>query len=164
MKKLLALMIAVSLSAIPFAVYGVDPGSQASKPPPVSQELVSEGDFAFQLVTALKLGTPATEAQAEDMLASVGIAPKNGWIADYPMTPIVVGEVQNAVIAAAASKKLPMEKDDALKAFQGLASDFSLGHHALQPVRRQRPSPWERTNMWSRRSLTTTTPRRAHRS
>ena len=131
MKKLLAMIIAVSLSTIPFAVYAADPGQQASKPPPVSQELVSEGDFAFQLAPALKLGTPTTEVQAEDMLSSVGIAPKNGWIADYPMTPIVVGEVQNAVIAAAASKKLSMEKDDALKAFQGLTSEFNL---AIAPV------------------------------
>ncbi len=126
MKKLLTLIIAVTLSATPFAAYSADPRPQASNAPPVSQELVSEGDFAFQLVTALKVGTATTEAQAEDILASVGIAPKNGWIADYPMTPIVVGEVQNAVIVAAASRKLPMERDDALKAFQGLASDFSL--------------------------------------
>jgi hypothetical protein len=126
MKKLLAMIISISLSTIPFAVYAADPGQQASKPPPVSQKLVSEGDFAFQLAPALKLGTPTTEAQAEDMLAVIGIAPKNGWIADYPMTPIIVGEVQNAVIAAAASKKLSMEKDDALKAFQGLTSEFSL--------------------------------------
>jgi hypothetical protein len=60
------------------------------------------------------------------MLAAAGIAPKNGWIADYPMTPIVVGEVRNAVIVAAVSKKLPMEKDDALQAFQGLTSEFNL--------------------------------------
>ena len=126
MKKLLALIISISLSTIPFAVYATDPGQQGSKPPPVSQELVSEGDFAFQLAAVLKLGTPTTEAQAEDMLVSVGIAPKNGWISDYPMTPVVVGEVQDAVIAAAASKKLPMEKNDALKAFQGLTSEFNL--------------------------------------
>ncbi len=126
MKKLLVLMIAVILSALPFELYAADPGQQASKPPPVSQQLVAEGDFAFQLATALKLGTPTTEVQAEDMLTAVDIAPKNGWIADYPMTPIVVGEVQNALIAAADAKKLPMEKDDALKAFQGLASEFSL--------------------------------------
>ncbi len=126
MKKLLAAIISVTLSMFPFAVYALDTGQQASKPPPVSQELVSEGDFAFELASALKLGTPATEAQAEDMLTAAGIAPKNGWIADYPMTPIVVGEVQNAVIAAAATKKLSMEREEALQAFQGLTSQFSL--------------------------------------
>ena len=131
MKKILILIIAVIFSALPFEIYAADPGQQAPKPPPVSQELVAEGDFAFQLATALKLGTPGTEAQAEDMLTSAGIAPKNGWIADYPMTPIVVGEVQTALVAAADAKKLPVEKDDALKAFQGLASEFNL---AISPA------------------------------
>jgi predicted RNA-binding Zn-ribbon protein involved in translation (DUF1610 family) len=63
-----------------------------SNAPPVSQPLVPEGIFALKLVTALKLGTASSEAQAEDMLTSVGIAPKNGWIADYPMTPITIGD------------------------------------------------------------------------
>ncbi len=95
-------------------------------PPPVSQSLVPEGDFALKLVTALNLGTATTEAQAEDMLTSVGIAPKNGWIADYPMTPIIIGQLQSAVVAAAATKKVPMEKDEALKAFQCLTTEFGL--------------------------------------
>jgi hypothetical protein len=98
----------------------------ARQVPPISQSLVPEGDFALKLATALKLGTPETEAQAEDILTSVGIAPKNGWIADYPMTPIIIGQVQNALIAAAALKKLPMGKDEALQAFQGLNAEFGL--------------------------------------
>ena len=98
----------------------------ATQVPPISQSLVPEGDFALKLATALKLGTPETEAQAEDMLTSVGIAPKNGWIADYPMTPIIIGQVQNALIAAAALKKLPMGKDEALQAFQELTAEFGL--------------------------------------
>ncbi len=68
--------------------------------------LYQEGDFALKLATALKLGTPTTEVQAEDMLTAVGIAPKNGWIADYPMTPIIIGQVRNAVVAAAALKQV----------------------------------------------------------
>ena len=97
-----------------------------AKAPPVSQQLVPEGDFALKLATVLKLGTPTTEAQAEDMLATVGVAPKNGWIADYPMTPIVIGQVRNAVVAAAASKKLPIREDEALQAFDGLTAEFGL--------------------------------------
>jgi len=126
MKKLFAVIVSISLSTFPFAVYATNSGQQTSKPPAVSQELVAEGDFAFQLAPALKLGTPTTEVQAEDMLTSVGIAPKNGWIADYPMTPIVVGEVQNAIIGAIDSRKLSMERDEALKAFGGLTSEFNL--------------------------------------
>ncbi|MGO9090689.1 MAG: hypothetical protein ACLQGU_08455 [bacterium] len=94
--------------------------------PPVSQTLIPEGDFALKLATALKLGTPNNEAQAEDLLTSAGIAPKNGWIADYPVTPNVIGELQNAVTTAADAKKLSMGKDEALKAFQGLTTEFGL--------------------------------------
>jgi hypothetical protein len=98
----------------------------ATQVPPVSQQLVPEGDFALKLVTALKLGTPETEVQAEDILTSVGIAPENGWIADYPMTPIIIGQVQNAVVAAAALNKLPIGKDQALQAFQAVTAGFGL--------------------------------------
>jgi hypothetical protein len=118
-----------ALSEAPAEKMGVNVQSTgtATQVPPISQSLVPEGDFALKLATALKLGTPETEAQAEDMLASVGIAPKNGWIADYPMTPIIIDQVQNALIAAAALKKLPMGKDEALQAFQGLTAEFGLG-------------------------------------
>lgn len=125
MKKLLAIAIAFSLMLMPFAVYAQSEQT-ATKTPPVSQPLVPEGDFALKLVSTLKLGTATTEAQAEDMLSSAGITPKNGWIADYPMTPIIIGEVQSAVVAAAAANKLPMGKDEALQAFQGLTAEFGL--------------------------------------
>jgi hypothetical protein len=119
-------MMAFSLMMMPFAVYGQSEQSASNSPPPVSQQLVPEGDFALKLVTALNLGTATTEAQAEDMLSSVGIAPKNGWIADYPMTPIIIGELQDAVAAAADAHKLPMGKDDALKAFASVTTEFGL--------------------------------------
>jgi hypothetical protein len=60
------------------------------------------------------------------MLTSAGIAPKNGWIADYPITPIVIGELQDAVTGAADAHKLPIGKDDALKSFQNLTIEFGL--------------------------------------
>ena len=104
----------------------MQPEQPAAKAPPVSQQLVPEGDFALKLATVLKLGTPTTEAHAKDMLATVGVAPKNGWIAHYPMTPIVIGQVRNAVVAAAASEKLPIREDEALQAFDGLTAEFGL--------------------------------------
>jgi hypothetical protein len=146
MKNLLAIAAALGLMIIPFVAYAqleqagpiaAQPEQAAAKAPPVSQQLIPEGDFALKLATALKLGTPTTEVQAEDMLTSVGIVPKNGWIADYPMTPVIIGQVQNAVIAAAALKKLPMGKDEALQAFQGLTAEFDLsiapGQYAETP-------------------------------
>jgi len=125
-KLLLAIMMAFSLMIMPFAVYGQSEQIASNSPPPVSQQLVPEGDFALSLVSALGLGTATTEEEAEDMLLSVGIAPQNGWIADYPMTPIIIGELQDTVVAAADAHKLPMGKDDALKAFQDLTTEFGL--------------------------------------
>ena len=124
MKKLFAVVTALSLLLLPFGVYAQS--DQKPPPPPVSQSLVAEGDFALKLVVALKLGTPQGEGQAEDMLSSAGISPKNGWIADYPVTPIVVGELQTAVAAAADARRLPISKEEALKAFQDVTAEIGL--------------------------------------
>jgi len=129
MKDLIVMAMALGLVLTPFVAYAQSEQA-ATKGPPISQQLVPEGDFALKLATVLKLGTPTTEAQAEDMLATVDIAPKNGWIADYPMTPIIIGQVRNAVVAAAALNKLSMGKDEALQAFDGLTGEFGL---ALSP-------------------------------
>ncbi len=67
-----------------------------SRPPPVKQTLIPEGFFAIKLADALKLGPAETEAEAETTLTSLGIMPGNGWIADYPVTPDVLIELQNA--------------------------------------------------------------------
>ena len=118
-------MTALALLLMPFTVYPQSDQKSAGAPP-ISQALVPEGDFALKLAAALKLGAANDEAQAEDRLTSAGIAPKNGWIADYPVTPNIIGELQNSVATAADSKKLPMEKDEALKAFQGLTTELGL--------------------------------------
>jgi hypothetical protein len=125
MKRVFIAMIILALLQMPFAVYAQS--EQSSKEtPPISQALVPEGDFALKLAPSLGLGTPNDEAQAEDILTSVGIAPMNGWIADYPVTPDIIGELQDGVATAADSKKLPMGKEDALKAFQDLTNEFGL--------------------------------------
>ena len=125
MKKLLIIVMAIGLLLMPFTVYPQSDQKSAGAPP-VSQALVPEGDFALKLATSLKIGVPNDQAQAEDMFTSAGIAPKNGWIADYPVTPNIIGELQSAVASAADSKKLPMEKEEALKAFQGITTEFGL--------------------------------------
>ncbi len=86
-------MITMALLLLPLNLYAQSEQTSTGAPG-ISQALVPEGDFALKLVSALKLGTATTEAQAEDMLTSAGIAPKNGWIADYPVTPIIIGELQ----------------------------------------------------------------------
>jgi hypothetical protein len=102
--------------------------AEPAKPvtPPIAQKLVREGDFAVKLQAALGLGTSEDEVAAESRLGEVGIAPRNGWIADYPMTPDIVIEVQKAVGAAAAAKKLSVGKDEALKRFHDASSGVDL--------------------------------------
>jgi hypothetical protein len=125
MKKLIANVIILGMLIMPFMVYAQSEQTPAQAPP-VAPALVREGDFAMKLVGALKIGTAQNEADAETMLGSSGIAPKNGWIADYPVTPDIIGELQNTVGAAADSQKLPMEKDEALKALQSVSAELGL--------------------------------------
>lgn len=125
MKKLLTAIVVFGMLMMPFAVYAQS-DQQATQAPPVAPALIREGDFAMKLVDALKIGTATDEADAETMLGSSGIAPKNGWIADYPVTPDIIGELQNAVGAAADSKRLPMGKDEALEALQSVSGELGL--------------------------------------
>ena len=60
------------------------------------------------------------------MLASSGIAPQNGWISDYPMTPDIIRELENAVAVAADSNRLPMGKDEALRELRTAAVELEL--------------------------------------
>ena len=69
------------------------------------------------------MGQAKSEAEAESMLASVGIAPRNGWIADYPLTPDIIGELRNAIGVVLDSGKLAMNKDEAMMAVQVLVDN-----------------------------------------
>lgn len=93
---------------------------------PMSQPLIREGTLAVELAGGLKLGITQNEAEAEDLLSGAGISPRNGWIADYPVTPDIIGELQEAIGEAAASGKLSMEKNAALQALQTAEASNSL--------------------------------------
>jgi len=125
MKGLLCIVMAAGLLLLPLA-YRVESARDAMTPPPVAQALVREGDFALSLVEALEMGTANDEAEAESMMASAGIAPKNGWLADYPVTPDIIGELQDAVGMAADSGGLAMTRSEAVTAFQTLTADYGL--------------------------------------
>ncbi len=122
---------------------------------PISQPLVREGDFALKLVEALKLGKTANETEAESTLSSMGVAPKNGWIADYPVTPDVAGELQASIGGAADSGRLPMGRDKALAAFQGVLAGYSLpvkaaaAEEAAQPAEEYYPDTTVINNYYS---------------
>lgn len=132
MKKSLSIMIlAAGLLLYPFATVGADYGSQSSSSqnqqvPPVAQPLVREGDFAVKLAAALKLGSPESEAEATDLLARAGVVPLNGWIPDYPMTPTVLGQLQDAMAKAASEGTLPMSVEEATRSLFDLAQVMNL--------------------------------------
>jgi hypothetical protein len=107
-------------------VVNTQSGKASTQAPPIAQTLIREGDFAMKLVNRLQLGTAQNEAEAESTLASSGIAPKNGWIADYPVTPDIIGELQKAISDAADSGRLAIAKDEAMKTFQDLTAEAGL--------------------------------------
>jgi hypothetical protein len=107
-------------------VVNVQPEEAGTQDPPITQILIREGDFAVKLAEVLKIGQAKGEAEAESMLAAVGIAPKNGWIADYPVTPDIIGELQDAIGLAVDSGNLGMNREEAVEAFQDLAAGQGL--------------------------------------
>ncbi len=94
--------------------------------PPLEQPLIREGDLALKLAEALKLGTAESETEAESALAAVDITPGNGWIADYPVTPDIAEELQSAISDAAEAGKIAVNKEAALKIFQGAMNEYNL--------------------------------------
>jgi len=95
-------------------------------PPPISQQLIREGTFALRLVPAFSLEATDDETEAESRLAEVGIMPRNGWIADYPVTPDIIAELQKSVSDAADAGKLAMNREDALKKFEEVKAGIGL--------------------------------------
>ncbi len=119
------LVILGGLVLFPLLAYAETGQPDAGKAP-ISQPLVREGTLAVKLVDALKLGPAANEAEAEGLLAGAGIAPRNGWMADYPVTPDIMDELQSAVSDAADAKQLSMGKDEAMRAFQDVMVSYNL--------------------------------------
>ena len=104
----------------------------AAAPPSIEQPLIREGDFAVKLEVALSMGTPQNEVEAENQLAAAGIMPKNGWIADYPVTPDIVAELYATVRAAADANKIPLAADSALQRLSDTMSQVGLS--AMAPA------------------------------
>jgi len=144
MKLLFILFTIAGLLLLPMAGFSTMSYSSAAlgsaeqnttpvNPPPVAQSLVREGSFAVKLAEALHIGAPQNEAAAESTLASIGIAPKNGWIADYPVTPQVIDQLQNSIQDEVNSGKLAMSTAAAMAALQSVSEDFNLNIVAAGP-------------------------------
>jgi hypothetical protein len=117
------------------------PGENKADPRSGERSLVREGYFAMELADVLKIGEVKSEAEAESRLASVGIAPKNGWIADYPLTPKIIEELENAVGEAADSGKIAMSREEAIGAFQDLIASLESQNARVEPPPDRVPYP-----------------------
>ena len=95
-------------------------------PPPISQPMVSEGMLAVSLANSLGIDSTSDDVVAESSLGERGIAPANGWIADYPVTPDIIAEVRQSVLQAVDSGKLSMGRDDALKIYGEVLAGYGL--------------------------------------
>lgn len=102
--------------------------AEQTKPgaPPVGQSLINEGVFAVQLGVALGVTSTDDEVEAESQLGELGIVPRNGWIADYPVTPDIVVELNKAVADAADSKRISLSREEALKKLDDVATGFGV--------------------------------------
>ncbi len=117
-----ASLLLLLLPAVVFAqTYGAN-----SRQPPIAQQLVREGNLAIQLTAALGLGTYDNEAEAESILGNAGIVPRNGWVADYPVTPDIIGELEKSVGAAADAHKIALSRDEALKRLRDVNAGLML--------------------------------------
>lgn len=94
--------------------------------PSIGQHLVREGAFAVKLADSLGIISTKDEVEAESKLGEMGIAPRNGWIADYPVTPDIVVELQDSVRAAADANKININKNEALKRFNSVNNELNL--------------------------------------
>ncbi|MGZ6237383.1 MAG: hypothetical protein ACXWMJ_08715 [Syntrophales bacterium] len=126
MKKLSLRDIILFVAGISLLLLPAVTEAQSGGPPPIEQQLVREGEFAVRLASALGIGAPEDEVEAESLLGGVGITPRNGWIADYPMTPDIMGELQKTVGDAADANKLSVGRDEALKRLYDVAAASGL--------------------------------------
>ncbi|QEM70019.1 hypothetical protein FO488_18890 [Geobacter sp. FeAm09] len=127
MKRLVLRMMlmgaACGLLLVPVAGHA---DSDRATAPPIGQQVVREGDFAVRMAAVLGMGTAENEAEAESRLAEGGISPKNGWIADYPMTPDICGEIYKAVRDAAAGGRIGLSVESALERLNGAMAEAGL--------------------------------------
>ncbi len=130
-----------------------------SGPPPVGGPLVGEGDFAVRLMSTRNLGS-AEDDRSRNPSGDVGIIPRNGWIADYPVTPDILGELQRSVVDAASSRKIQLSREEALKRVNAVNDEYQLSANPYTVVRHTAPNLPPR-NMPLRRTSTTITLKKA---
>lgn len=91
--------------------------------PEQSLQVVTQGEFAIQLVRELGLGEQPSAKEAVDILTSVRIAPPLGrWEPDQPMTPELTVRLRTLTVAAAKMGWITITPEQALLAFDTAAA------------------------------------------
>jgi len=111
--------------------------------PSIAQPLMREGSVAVALTEALNLGKAGSEAEAESLLGERGISPKNGWIADYPVTPDIIGELNMALGYAADAGKITLNRAEALQRLDAIVKDIGVSITAADNDEAALPAPEE---------------------
>ena len=115
----LLLLITPSIASAEYA-------QAAEGTPPIEQPLVREGTLALKLAPALGLPKAVSEGEAENLLGERGIMPRNGWIADYPATPDIIGELREAVGDSADAGRIPFSRAEALMRLDGVTAELAI--------------------------------------
>lgn len=126
----LMIVAGLFLISVPLFFYAYE-SHAAEAPPSVGQTLVREGTFAVELSKAFGLPGDVSEVEAESWLSEKGVLPENGWIADYPVTPDIIGELRTAVGTAGEMGKINMDKAGALSRFDQILAELKLD---IQPL------------------------------
>jgi hypothetical protein len=138
--KICALFLGFSLLLVPSINQAAYRQTQQGAPP-IAQPLIREGSVAVSLTEALSLGTAKSEAEAESWLGEKNIAPKNGWIADYPVTPDIIGELNMALGDAADAGKIGLSRVEAQQRLDGIVKELGASITAADNDGTTLPAP-----------------------
>ncbi len=95
--------------------------------PEPSPRIVTQGEFAIQLVEELGLGDEPTAEDAADILTNVLISPRLGqWELDQPMTPELAVRLRELTVAAAEMGRITLSPEQVLLAFDTTAAQLGL--------------------------------------
>ncbi len=99
----------------------------AAQMPERPSRVVTQGEFAIQLVKELGLGEDPTAEEAADLLTSVRISPRLGrWELDRPMTPELTARLRKLTVAAAEMGWITLTPAQVLLAFDTTAALLGL--------------------------------------